>query len=188
VGGARYGSLFGSWRSALFADIRNERGGLARRQDPGSDRAPRLDRFRVPALDRSSARADRPRIRRSRACPRHRFASAARLRRLATRGVGLVLDRFGRSTRQESRTKYVEVRGFEPLASAVRRQRSTGLSYTPGTSGSVAEGSCGFGGGGSGVGGTPSTRHTPRATSISLSSGRYSDWKRNRCTEPPIER
>jgi hypothetical protein len=27
----------------------------------------------------------------------------------------------------------VEVRGFEPLASAVRRQRSTGLSYTPGT-------------------------------------------------------
>jgi hypothetical protein len=26
----------------------------------------------------------------------------------------------------------VEVRGFEPLASAVRRQRSTGLSYTPG--------------------------------------------------------
>src|SRR5688572_3293605 len=33
----------------------------------------------------------------------------------------------------------VEVRGFEPLASAVRRQRSTGLSYTPGTSGSVAE-------------------------------------------------
>jgi hypothetical protein len=25
----------------------------------------------------------------------------------------------------------VEVRGFEPLASAVRRQRSTGLSYTP---------------------------------------------------------
>lgn len=35
----------------------------------------------------------------------------------------------------------VEVRGFEPLASAVRRQRSTGLSYTPGTSGSVAEAS-----------------------------------------------
>jgi hypothetical protein len=26
----------------------------------------------------------------------------------------------------------VEVRGFEPLTSAVRRQRSTGLSYTPG--------------------------------------------------------
>ena len=25
----------------------------------------------------------------------------------------------------------VEVRGFEPLTSAVRRQRSTGLSYTP---------------------------------------------------------
>jgi hypothetical protein len=33
----------------------------------------------------------------------------------------------------------VEVRGFEPLASAVRRQRSTGLSYTPGTSRSVTE-------------------------------------------------
>ena len=28
----------------------------------------------------------------------------------------------------------VEVRGFEPLTSAVRRQRSTGLSYTPRTS------------------------------------------------------
>jgi hypothetical protein len=28
---------------------------------------------------------------------------------------------------------YVEVRGFEPLTPAVRRQCSTGLSYTPGT-------------------------------------------------------
>ena len=27
----------------------------------------------------------------------------------------------------------VEVRGFEPLTPAVRRQCSTGLSYTPGT-------------------------------------------------------
>jgi site-specific DNA recombinase len=30
-----------------------------------------------------------------------------------------------------SKTALVEVRGFEPLTSAVRRQRSTGLSYTP---------------------------------------------------------
>jgi hypothetical protein len=38
----------------------------------------------------------------------------------------------------------VEVSGFEPPTSAVRRQRSTGLSYTPGgTAGSVAEGSDG---------------------------------------------
>jgi hypothetical protein len=32
---------------------------------------------------------------------------------------------------QWSATTAVEVRGFEPLTSAVRRQRSTGLSYTP---------------------------------------------------------
>jgi hypothetical protein len=31
------------------------------------------------------------------------------------------------------RVLYVEVRGFEPLTPAVRRQCSTGLSYTPGT-------------------------------------------------------
>jgi hypothetical protein len=30
-------------------------------------------------------------------------------------------------------TFFVEVRGFEPLTPAVRRQCSTGLSYTPGT-------------------------------------------------------
>jgi hypothetical protein len=30
-------------------------------------------------------------------------------------------------------TTFVEVRGFEPLTPAVRRQCSTGLSYTPGT-------------------------------------------------------
>jgi hypothetical protein len=34
----------------------------------------------------------------------------------------------------------VEARGFEPLTPAVRRQCSTGLSYTPGTRPSVAEG------------------------------------------------
>ncbi len=35
----------------------------------------------------------------------------------------------------DQRKHPVEVRGFEPLTSAVRRQRSTGLSYTPSTAG-----------------------------------------------------
>jgi hypothetical protein len=39
------------------------------------------------------------------------------------------------------RLSLVEVRGFEPLAPAVRRQCSTGLSYTPETRARVAEGS-----------------------------------------------
>ena len=73
----------------------------------------------------------------------------------------------------------MEVRGFEPLASAVRRQRSTGLSYTPGTSGSVAEGPDEPGGGGIGGGTAIHSPVDPEATSISSSSGRYSDWNRN---------
>ena len=105
--------------------------------------------------------------------PRHTFASGARVRRLAAR----------RDLRPEDRSagvKYVEVRGFEPLASAVRRQRSTGLSYTPGTSGSVAEGPDEPGGGGIGGGGTSSIRRgrAPKAPRTSSSSGRYSDWNR----------
>jgi hypothetical protein len=98
----------------------------------------------------------------------------------------------------------VEVRGFEPLTPAVRRQCSTGLSYTPRNRARVAEGlaptvQASDGGGGVGAGGgggadgawpvagagspaAPGLRRGPTIRSantspIALSSGRRNAWK-----------
>ena len=45
--------------------------------------------------------------------------------------LGAHVDPGSVDARERSSGFLVEVRGFEPLASAVRGQRSTGLSYTP---------------------------------------------------------
>ena len=92
---------------------------------------------------------------------------------------------------------FVEVRGFEPLTPAVRRQCSTGLSYTPRNRARVAEGLASIvqpfdGGGGAGGGGAgadesgspaaPGAKRGPTIRSanrspIALSSGRQNAWK-----------
>jgi hypothetical protein len=96
---------------------------------------------------------------------------------------------------------FVEVRGFEPLTPAVRRQCSTGLSYTPRNRARVAEGPAptaqpsdggrgggaagGRGGAGADESGSPAapgakrgpTIRSANRSPIALSSGRQNAWK-----------